>query len=685
VTAPLLELDNVTISYQRRRDLVDAVRNVSLVVQAGEAYGLVGESGCGKSTLAMAVLRHLPRNGLLTSGHVLFEGRDLFTMTAPELRRIRGDRIAMVYQNPGSALNPTIRVGEQVAEVFRHHRALPHRAATQAALEMLRKVRISEPDRVAALYPYQLSGGMQQRVVIAMALASDPALLVLDEPTTALDATVQADILDLFQDLRGELKAAVLFISHNLAVVQQVCDRIGVMYAGELIEQGTVREVFQRPRHPYTAALFDCIPDFGVRKKDRRLAGIAGGVPDLADLGTGCLYEPRCLISRTMCRVEHPDLLRAGTRHLSRCFFHMETPAPGSAAPAAGLDPAQTAESARNDRLPLLTLTKVGRRFGKAHILNDIDLEIAPGETFGLVGESGSGKSTLAKVIAGLVPPSTGTVALNNQRVAGTASRRTRRQRRDVQMVFQTPDATLNPKKRIVSILGRAVKVLAGLTGRRKRDRSAALLGDVQLPSQMLTATPERLSGGQRQRVAIARAFAGDPRLVILDEPTSALDVSVQASILNLLLDLQRESEAAYLFISHDLAVVRYLSDRIGVMYLGEIVEIGPAERVFRPPFHPYTQSLIAAVPRLGDENPVRPVSLDTPSPGPAERPSGCPFHTRCPRAYDPCRTEAPPWRDAGEGHMIRCWIALDALEASQTAAFRTRRKPAPVRVGPRP
>jgi peptide/nickel transport system ATP-binding protein len=683
VTAPLLELDNVTISYQRRRDLVDAVRNVSLVVQPGEAYGLVGESGCGKSTLAMAVLRYLPRNGLLTSGHVLFEGRDLFTMTAPELRRIRGDRIAMVYQNPGSALNPTIRAGAQVAEVFRHHRGLPHRAATEAALDMLRKVRISEPDRVAALYPYQLSGGMQQRVVIAMALASDPALLVLDEPTTALDATVQADILDLFQDLRGELKAAILFISHNLAVVQQVCDRIGVMYAGELIEQGTIREVFQRPRHPYTAALFDCIPDFGVRKKDRRLAGIAGGVPDLADLGTGCLYEPRCLISRTMCRVEHPELMRAGTRHLSRCFFHMETPLPGSAAPLAGVVPSPG--NGRSDRLPLLSLNKVGRRFGKAHILSDIDLEIAPGETFGLVGESGSGKSTLAKVIAGLVPPSTGTVALNNERVAGTASRRTRRQRRDVQMVFQTPDATLNPKKRLSSILGRAVKVLAGLSGRRKRDRSSALLADVQLPPKMMTATPDRLSGGQRQRVAIARAFAGDPKLVILDEPTSALDVSVQASILNLLLDLQRESEVAYLFISHDLAVVRYLSDRIGVMYLGEIVEIGPAERVFRPPFHPYTQSLIAAVPRLGTEKPARPVSLDVAPPGPADRPSGCPFHTRCPRAYDPCRTEAPPWRDAGEGHMIRCWIALDALEASQTAALRTCRKPDPVRVGPRP
>jgi len=683
VTAPLLELDNVTISYQRRRDRIDAVRNVSLAVQPGEAYGLVGESGCGKSTLAMAVLRYLPKNGLLTSGHVLFEERDLFTMTASELRRIRGNRIAMVYQNPGSALNPTIRVGEQVAEVFRHHRALPHHTASQAALEMLRKVRISEPDRVAALYPYQLSGGMQQRVVIAMALASDPALLVLDEPTTALDATVQADILDLFQDLRGELNAAILFISHNLAVVQQVCDRIGVMYAGELIEQGTVREVFQRPRHPYTAALFDSIPDFGVRKQDRRLASIAGGVPDLADLGAGCLYEPRCPISRTLCRVEHPDLLRAGTRHLSRCFFHTETPVPGSAAPTASAT--QAPESPQNQRLPLLTLNRVSRRYGRAHILKDIDLEIAPGETFGLVGESGSGKSTLAKVIAGLVPPSTGTVALNNVRVAGVASRRTRRQRRDVQMVFQTPDATLNPRKRIVSILGRAVRVLAGLTGRRKRDRSAALLADVQLPSQMLTATPDRLSGGQRQRVAIARAFAGDPKLVILDEPTSALDVSVQASILNLLLDLQRESEAAYLFISHDLAVVRYLSDRIGVMYLGELVEIGPAERVFRPPFHPYTHSLIAAAPRLGGEKPLRPVSLDAPSPGPAERPTGCPFHTRCPRAYDPCRTEAPPWRDAGEGHMIRCWVALDALEASQTAALRARRNPAPVHIDQRP
>ncbi|EWY41761.1 ABC transporter ATP-binding protein [Skermanella stibiiresistens SB22] len=681
-TGPLLELDNVTISYQRRRDRVDAVRGVSLIIQPGEAYGLVGESGCGKSTLAMAVMRHLPRNGILSGGQVLFEDRDLFRLNQAELRRVRGGRIAMVYQNPESALNPTLKVGEQVAEVFRLHRALRHRPAAEAALDMLRKVRIAEPDRVVGLYPYQLSGGMRQRVVIAMALAADPALLVLDEPTTALDATVQADILDLFTDLRGEMKAAILFISHNLAVVQQVCDRIGVMYGGELIEQGTVAEVFKRPRHPYTAALFDCIPDFGVRKSDRRLAGIAGGVPDLAALGTACLYEPRCLISRQLCRVEHPDLMRAGSRHLSRCFFHAETPAPGAAArvrPEAVPVPDVTAG------IPLLSLHGVGRRYGRAHILKDIDLEIAPGETFGLVGESGSGKSTLAKVISGLVPPSAGTVALAGERVAGQVGKRTGRQRRDVQMVFQTPDTTLNPRKKVASILGRAVRVLAGLGGKRKRDRSSALLGDVQLPVEMLRATPDRLSGGQRQRVAIARAFAGDPRLVILDEPTSALDVSVQASILNLLLDLQRESQAAYLFISHDLAVVRYLSDRIGVMYLGELVEVGPTERVFRPPFHPYTQALIAAVPRLGGAAPERPVSLDKPAPGPSERPEGCPFQTRCPRAYDRCRAEAPPWRDAGEGHMIRCWVALDALEASQSAALKPRRVQAPLPIGRRP
>ncbi|WP_247881237.1 ABC transporter ATP-binding protein [Skermanella sp. TT6] len=687
-SAPLLELDQVTISYRRRRDRVDAVRGVSLVIQPGEAYGLVGESGCGKSTLAMAVMRHLPKNGILSGGHVLFEGRDLFRLGEAELRRVRGGRIAMVYQNPGSALNPTLKIGEQVAEVFRLHAGMNRRNAAEAARAILGRVRIADPDRVAGLYPYQLSGGMQQRAVIAMALATDPALLVLDEPTTALDATVQADILDLFADLRGEMNASILFISHNLAVVQQVCDRIGVMYAGELIEQGKVSEVFKRPRHPYTAALFDCIPDFGVRKRDRRLAGIAGGVPDLADLGTGCLYEPRCLISRQVCRVEHPDLLRAGTRHLSRCFFHGETPAPGSAArgrPEPVPEPIQG--------IPLLSLSGVGRRYGRAHILKDIDLEIAPGETFGLVGESGSGKSTLAKVIAGLVPPSAGTVALAGERVAGQAGRRTRRQRRDVQMVFQTPDTTLNPRKRVASILGRAVRVLAGLGGRRKRDRSAALLGDVQLPAEMLGATPDRLSGGQRQRVAIARAFAGDPRLVILDEPTSALDVSVQASILNLLLDLQRESQAAYLFISHDLAVVRYLSDRIGVMYLGELVEVGPTERVFRPPFHPYTQALIEAVPRLGAAALERAVSLDRPAPSPADRPEGCPFQTRCPRAYDKCRSEAPPWRDAGGGHMIRCWVALDALEASQTAAQteaaqrsrRGRAAQAPLPIGRRP
>jgi peptide/nickel transport system ATP-binding protein len=668
--APLLELDDVTIRYHRRRAAVDAVRGLSLAIRPGEAYGLVGESGCGKSTVALAALRYLPKNGRLAGGRVLFDGTDLFALPHPALQALRGNRIAMVYQNPGSALNPSLTAGAQIAEVFRRHRGLPARAADEAAAGMLARVRITDPERVADLYPWQLSGGMQQRVVIAMALAADPALLVLDEPTTALDTTVQAEILDLFAELRRERNAALLFISHNLAVVRRVCDRIGVMYAGELVEEASADELFHWPRHPYTAALLDCIPDFGVHKSDRRLAAIAGDLPERNGVGPGCRYEPRCAIARDRCRMDHPEAEPAGPGRRSRCFFQSLTPAPVRGGEVMALRPVPPYMP---EIPPLLEARDLGKRFGAARVLSGIDLTIAPGETFGLVGESGSGKSTVARILAGLLPPGSGTVTLDGQKLAARVAWRSRRQRRDMQMVFQTPDGTLNPRKRVGTILDRAVRVLAGLRGRAKRDAATTRLGDVRLSADQRNALPGQLSGGQRQRVAIARAFAGSPRLVILDEPTSALDVSVQAAIVNLLVDLQRDTGVAYLFISHDLALVRYLSDRIGVIYRGELVEVGPTEQVFSPPFHPYTQMLIEAVPRLTGHTALPLVSAV--GEAAAGRPAGCPFQSRCPRVYERCRTD-PPWRDAGDGHAIRCWVALDALEASQSDAGVGRQTP---------
>jgi peptide/nickel transport system ATP-binding protein len=660
--APVLEIEGLDVAYRGPGGWVSAVRGVSLSIRPGEALGLVGESGCGKSTVAYAAMRHLPPNARVEGGAVRFSGLDLYALPRRGLRGLWGGRMAMVYQNPGSALNPTIAVGEQVAEVYRHHRGLDRASAREAAIGMLGRVRMPDPARVASQYPHELSGGMQQRAVIAMALATDPELLVLDEPTSALDTTVQAEILDLFGDLRRDFRAALLFIGHNLGVVRQVSDRLAVMYAGEIVEQGGAGEVFARPRHPYTAALLACVPDFGARKDARPLAVIPGPPPDRGaggGAGRGCRFRARCPIARPgTCGADHPPLIpqpAAGSgegagegERASRCFFAEETPQPEAASLAMAGAPPPPA--------PVLEVRGLSFARGTVAILRDVDLRVGAGETLGLVGESGSGKSTLAKVIAGLLPPSAGSVLLEGVPAAALSRRRSAEQRRAVQMVFQSPDTTLNPRRLVGRILERPVRLLAGLGRRAARERAGALLEDVALPRAVSESYPGRLSGGQRQRVAIARAFAGEPRLVLLDEPTSALDVSVQAAVLNLLVDLQRRSRAAYLFISHDLAVVRYMADRIAVMYLGELVEEGPTERVFAPPHHPYTEALIAAVPRL-DEGAAPAPAAPGMGPGPAARPEGCAFRARCPRADARC-AEPPPWRDLGDGHRIRCWAA---------------------------
>jgi peptide/nickel transport system ATP-binding protein len=673
VTGPILAFERVTLAYRRRSTWLPAVRDFSLRLMPGEAYGLVGESGCGKSTVALAAMRHLPSNARLQSGSVHVLGEDLYALGRTQLQALRGERIGMVYQNPGAALNPSLTVGFQVAEMFMRHRGMDRRAAEAAARDMLGRVRIGDPARVAALHPFQLSGGMQQRVVIAMALATEPDLLVLDEPTTALDATVQAEILDLFADLRRSSRTALLFISHNLAVVRQVCDRVGVMYAGELVEEGIARDVLRNPRHPYTAALLSCLPRPGQRKGGRRLATLPGAPPDMAEADPGCRFAPRCPIAREDCLAARPPLLGDGPDRLVRCIHADEARPPQVVSPGPGAAPGD----AGSREPPVLGVRGVRYRAGGIEILRGIDIEIRSGETFGLVGESGSGKTTLARTIAGLAAPSVGGIALDGTELAGTVGRRGAGQRRAVQMVFQTPDTTLNPSRRTGAIVARAVRVLGGLRGKAKRERAAALLEMVRIPEPLADALPGRLSGGQRQRVAIARAFAGDPRLVILDEPTSALDVSVQAAILNLLLDLQRESRAAYLFISHDLAVVRYLADRIGVMYLGDLVETGPTERVFEAPYHPYTEMLLASLPRLDAAEPAGggPASRRADAPvGPAGRPSGCPFHDRCPHAVERCAAEEPPWREVAGGHAIRCWIEPEELRTRQAGPDRRRR-----------
>lgn len=670
----LLAVEDLVITY-RGETRMTAVRGVSFSIAPREAYGLVGESGCGKSTIALAIMRYLPVNGRVASGQIHFDGEDLLDLSDGALQDLRGNRIAMVYQDPGAALNPTMTVGEQVAEVFTTHEGMNEEQAMEAAIELFERVRMPGAENVARLYPHQLSGGMQQRAVIAMALAGRPSLLILDEPTTGLDATVEAAVLDLIGAIREEFHIAVLMISHNLAVVSQVCDRVGVLYAGELVEEGPTAELFSSPQHPYTAGLLACVPRMGMRKNVNPLVPIPGQMPRIGEELPGCLYAPRCPLARDVCHREHPPLYTTEPGRVSRCHFwpdvddlHAENmrrlPQPVTS---------PNGEDVR-DHAPLLAVHDAEVEFGnpsrRVRAVDDVSLDVGRAEIFGLVGESGSGKSTMARAIAGLLALDGGTVALDGKDVSKPVEKRDRTDIKRVQMVFQSPEATLNPRQTVRQALSRTVKALTPRRGAELRDRVEELAGLVQLDSDLLDRYPSDLSGGQRQRVAIARAFAGDPDIVLCDEPVSNLDVSVQASILTLLADLQANQAVSYLFISHDLAVIRYLADRVGVMYLGSLVEVGSVEEIFAPPFHPYTETLLAAMPTLdGTRVPIRATGR---MPSAASLPSGCVFHTRCPRFLgEQCVEQAPPWRRTEHGHAYRCWIPPEELAAEQSPTWR--------------
>ena len=650
-----LRIEGLGVSYRVMGRARPVLRGLDLAIPAGGTYGLVGESGCGKSTVAMAAMRYLPRNGRIDAGRILVDGVDVARMPPTELRHLRERSVSMVYQDPVRALNPSIRVGRQVAEVYELAGEAGGEARRRAAA-MLGHVRIADPERVMERYPHQLSGGMQQRVVIAMALAMKRKLIVLDEPTTGLDATVEAEVLDLVEALRRENGTAVLFIGHNLDVIARMCGRVGVLYAGRLVEEGPTAEVFARPRHPYTVGLLRCLPRAGLGRRRERLDTIPGFLPSPGTEAEGCVFAPRCGLVRDACRAAEPPLLPLGGGRASRCFFHEEAPAlPHNTRVAPAGERAAPAAGA-----PLLTVTGLGKSFGRAghavHALRDVSFEVAAGETLGLVGESGSGKSTLARVLLGLVPPDPGgTLALDG---APLPSLGRRRDLAAIQMVFQNPDSALNRAHTVGRIVGRALHRLGGLRGAALRERRLALTRGVRLADRYLAAKPRQLSGGLKQRVAIARAFAGAPRLIVCDEPTSALDVSVQAAILNLLSDLQAEAGVSYIFISHDLAVVRYVADRIAVLYLGRILEIGPADRVFDGPHHPYTEALLSAhggVPRT--------VPLAGEIPSPVDLPGGCVFHARCPRRIGPiCDAEEPALIPRGDGHAIRCHLDLAVL-----------------------
>jgi peptide/nickel transport system ATP-binding protein len=673
-----LEVEHLDVSYRVRRRELMVLRDVSFRIGHGESYGLVGESGSGKSTVALAVVRYLARNGRISSGRIGIDGRDVLALNREELRLLRASRVSMVYQEPGKALNPTIRVGRQVAEVF-EIAGRPRDEAMERAEQMLAKVRISDPAGVMRRYPHQLSGGMLQRAVIAMALAAEPSLLILDEPTTALDATVEAEVLDLISALRQEFGTSLLFISHNLAVIAKMCDRVGVLYAGELVEEGPASQVFRDPRHPYTVGLLRCIPRREAAKSQARLDTIPGFLPRPGELPPGCIFAPRCGLVQERCRKEAPPVYDVGPGRGSRCHFHAQAQElPRLVAPEADGAPSTNGHARGSPLIDILDVSKTFNLGGqKIHALAGVSMEVRAGETLGLVGESGSGKTTLARVLLGLTAPDPGgTLTFEGTPLPPSAGKRSRDQHKALQIVFQNPDSALNRRHSVRRLISRTLRKLGGYRGDALLARLRSLISAVRLSEDQLPLRPAQLSGGLKQRVAIARAFAGDPRLVVCDEPTSALDVSVQAAILNLLGDLQQREDVAYVFISHDLGVVHYLSDRIAVMYLGQIMEIGPAERVFSGPHHPYTEALLSAVPSLDNGHRER-IRLEGEIPSAADPPSGCPFQTRCPRKLGAiCETTNPSLQETEAGHAMACHIPLEDLRQMQGGAGSALAKP---------
>ena len=680
MTPPLQEqvltVDGLEVVYATRSGPVRAVRDVSLGISPGEVLGLVGESGCGKSTLAFAVMNYMPVNAKATAGRILFHDRDVLRMSSRALNRLRGNEMAMVYQDPMAALNPALRIGPQLTEVLIEHTASGGDAARASCIRMLERVRMPDPPAIMERYCHQLSGGQQQRVLIAMALLTNPALLIMDEPTTGLDVTVEAEILDLISELKRELDTAILFISHSFGVISRVADRVAVMYAGELVEQAPVRGIFLDPQHPYTVGLLGCVPKIGTAGRRGTLSPIRGRVPALHEKRVGCAFASRCGRAQDRCRQEHPGFRQTPAGHPVRCFYPEGSDPSGLQSPppiadAGGLPTAADAPVLEIEGLKVYYRAKdrglagmTGKhRKGFVKAVDDVDLVADGNSILGIVGESGCGKTTLAKCIAGLVPPNDGKLGFAGTDAARIVEHRPVATLRELQMIFQNPDSTLNPKRTAGEAIARPLQLFGTVPRTGVRNEAVRLLEAVRLGEEYYDRLPAQLSGGEKQRVALARAFAGRPTLVLCDEPLSALDVSVQAAIMNLLQEFQRQYGTAILFISHDLSAVYQLCDTVAVMYLGQICETGPVEAMFEPPYHPYTEALLSAVPIPDPTLERNDIRLTGTVPSALDPPTGCRFHTRCPRKLGPiCEQEAPPCRGENDGHRIYCHIDMEEL-----------------------
>ena len=650
-----VEIEALSLAYRHDEGWLDAVAEVSFTLAPGEIFGIVGESGCGKSSLALQLLGYHHPRGRVRGGRVVFDGEDVLAFDREALNRLRGARIGFVPQNPTTALNPARRVGRLIAEVLAHHgAAAPGETAAARVAELLRQVGLPTPEAMARRYAHQLSGGQQQRVMIAMALACRPEVVVLEEPTTGLDVTTQKQIVTLLAELRDRLGTSMVYVTHDMGVIRDIADRVGVMYAGRMVEVAPTEALFAAPAHPYTQGLIASIPKLDAETPPRT---VLKGLLRREALPEGCPFTPRCDFAEPSCATTRQSFREAAPGHAVACQRWSElVPPTREATPRS-----ETVEAPVSGVGPVLAFDGVSLRYGRSAeaVVRGVSFDIAEGETFGLVGESGSGKSTLARAVSGLLAPAAGAIRFEGAALPGLVRARTADHLRRIQYIFQNPDASLNPRLRVREILGRPPKRFFGLERSARRQRVARALEEVRLPESYAARFPDQLSGGERQRIAIARALVAEPALMLCDEVLSGLDVSVQSSVLELLRGLAAKTAVAMLFISHDLAVVRHLAQRVGVLFDGEMMETGETEEMFAPPFHPYTRSLLAALPGTGVGG------AESATAATASR-RGCAFAGRCPvQRGRLCEEEPPPWRRAGRTHGIRCHIPVDELAAA--------------------